>query len=152
MSVDLGVDDDIAAIKALGGADTTWWAKVAAVFRRAVHSDSNDFGPNALLDAVASATGIPVGGLLDFPATSVPTGFHVCDGRSLSRTTYAALFAVVGTRYGSDGAGHIQGSRFPQAAGGRARRGGRGRHADGERGRRSWPRPTCPRTPTRSAR
>ena len=105
MAVDLGVDDDIAAIKGLSGTNTTWGAKVAAVFRRVCHSDSNDFGPNALLDAVASATGIPVGGLMDFPSTTIPDGFEVCDGRSLSRTDHAALFAVIGTRFGSDGAG-----------------------------------------------
>ena len=105
MAVDLEVDDDIAAIKGLPGTDTTWFAKVAAVFRRVCHSDDNNFGPNALLDAVTSATGIPVGGLMDFPSTTIPDGFVLCDGRSLSRTTHAGLFAVVGTRFGSDGAG-----------------------------------------------
>ena len=105
MPVDLQVDSDIAEIKGMSGTATGWSAKVTAVFRRVCHSDSNSFGPNALLDAVVSTTGIPVGGLMDFPSTTIPDGFVLCDGRALSRTTHAGLFAVIGTRFGSDGAG-----------------------------------------------
>jgi len=32
---------------------------------------------------------------------SVPSGFLECDGSAVSRSTYAALFAVIGTTYGS---------------------------------------------------
>lgn len=31
---------------------------------------------------------------------SVPSGYLVCDGSAVSRTTYAALFSVIGTSYG----------------------------------------------------
>jgi len=31
---------------------------------------------------------------------SAPTGFFICDGSAVSRTTYAALFAAIGTNYG----------------------------------------------------
>jgi microcystin-dependent protein len=31
---------------------------------------------------------------------SAPTGYLLCDGSAVSRTTYAALFAVVGTTFG----------------------------------------------------
>lgn len=30
-----------------------------------------------------------------------PTGFLFCDGRAVSRTTYAALFAAIGTKFGT---------------------------------------------------
>lgn len=33
--------------------------------------------------------------------TSLPSGYLLCDGTAVSRTTYASLFAVIGTRYGS---------------------------------------------------
>lgn len=104
MPVDLGLDDDIAAIKAVNGANLTWAAKIASLFRRAYHSDSNGFGVaarEATLDACAC---LPVGGMADYISTAVPDGFVECDGRSLSRTTYAALFAKIGVLHGSDSA------------------------------------------------
>lgn len=48
---------------------------------------------------------VPTGTLLDFGGTSAPTGFLACDGSNVSRTTYAALFAAIGTTWGAgDGA------------------------------------------------
>lgn len=44
--------------------------------------------------------GVPTGVVLDFGGTSAPTGYLMCYGQAVSRTTYAALFAVVGTTYG----------------------------------------------------
>lgn len=40
------------------------------------------------------------GDLKDHAGTSVPTGWLDCDGSAVSRTTYADLFAVIGTTYG----------------------------------------------------
>ena len=34
-------------------------------------------------------------------SASVPTGWFLCDGSAVSRTTYSALFAVIGTTYGT---------------------------------------------------
>lgn len=45
-------------------------------------------------------TDIPVGTILPFDGTNVPSGYLVCNGAAVSRTTYAALFAVLGTRHG----------------------------------------------------
>ncbi len=36
-----------------------------------------------------------------FGGTSAPTGFALCDGSAISRTTFATLFAVIGTTFGS---------------------------------------------------
>jgi microcystin-dependent protein len=47
------------------------------------------------------ATIIPVGVMMDFGGTSAPTGFLVCDGTAVSRTTYSALFTAIGTTWGS---------------------------------------------------
>lgn len=40
------------------------------------------------------------------PATSIPAGWALCDGRSVNRNDpmYAALFAVIGTAHGGDAA------------------------------------------------
>lgn len=43
----------------------------------------------------------PVGTMLDWPVTSsYPTGFLRADGSAVSRTSYADLFALIGTTYG----------------------------------------------------
>lgn len=44
---------------------------------------------------------IPVGTVIAV-ANSVPTGFLLCNGQSVSRDTYADLFEYLGTKYGSD--------------------------------------------------
>jgi microcystin-dependent protein len=44
---------------------------------------------------------LPVGALVPFAAAAAPTGFLLCDGASQLRSAYAALFAVIGTTYGS---------------------------------------------------
>lgn len=46
-------------------------------------------------------TGVPIGGFIPFGGTSAPTNFLMCNGAEVSRTTYANLFAVIGTNYGS---------------------------------------------------
>jgi microcystin-dependent protein len=44
----------------------------------------------------------PVGTMFDWPTTSsYPTGFLACDGSAVSRTSYANLFSLIGTTYGS---------------------------------------------------
>src|SRR5262249_17960227 len=45
--------------------------------------------------------GAPTGlGPLPWPTATAPTGWVLCDGAAISRTTFAALFAVIGTTYG----------------------------------------------------
>jgi microcystin-dependent protein len=45
--------------------------------------------------------GIPLGGMLEFTGTTAPNGSFVLPfGQAISRTTYAAYFAMVGTSYG----------------------------------------------------
>lgn len=43
----------------------------------------------------------PAGSLIMWTTTSAPTGWLICDGSAINRTTYATLFAVIGTTYGS---------------------------------------------------
>lgn len=48
---------------------------------------------------------IPTGVILTFGGSTVPEGFLLCNGAAISRTTYAKLFAAIGTLYGAgDGA------------------------------------------------
>lgn len=43
----------------------------------------------------------PSGMVQMFAGSSAPTGWLTCDGSAISRTTFAALFAVIGTTYGA---------------------------------------------------
>jgi microcystin-dependent protein len=44
---------------------------------------------------------MPIGAVLDFAGPNAPSGWLICDGRTVSRVTYAALFAVLGTAWGA---------------------------------------------------
>lgn len=44
---------------------------------------------------------VPVGAGHEFYGDTPPTGYLFCDGMAVSRTAYANLFAVIGTKYGA---------------------------------------------------
>ena len=44
---------------------------------------------------------LPAGIVAAFPKSTAPSGWLNCDGSTISRTTYANLFAAIGTTYGS---------------------------------------------------
>jgi microcystin-dependent protein len=48
--------------------------------------------------AVAAST--PIGSVVDYAGVSAPTNWLFCFGQAISRTTYASLFAVMGTAWG----------------------------------------------------
>ena len=59
---------------------------------------------NGSLDLISGGTlyaDNPIGTILPFGGSSIPTGFLLCDGTAVSRTTYSELFAVIGTSFGS---------------------------------------------------
>jgi microcystin-dependent protein len=45
--------------------------------------------------------GIPTATIVPWSDSSVPSGFLECNGQAVSRSTYAALFAIVATTYGA---------------------------------------------------
>lgn len=44
---------------------------------------------------------VPVGTIAYYAGSTAPSGWQLCGGQAISRTTYSALFAVIGTTYGS---------------------------------------------------
>jgi microcystin-dependent protein len=44
---------------------------------------------------------VPIGAMLDWPTNTAPSFYLICDGSAVNRSTYAALFAVLGTTYGA---------------------------------------------------
>jgi microcystin-dependent protein len=55
---------------------------------------------SAKLDAAAVSVLMPTGSIMPYAGTSAPTGYLLCNETPISRSTYSALFAVIGTTYG----------------------------------------------------
>lgn len=49
----------------------------------------------------AEASGVPIGGVVEFAGATAPVGWLLCYGQAVSRTTYAALFVAIGTAHGA---------------------------------------------------
>jgi len=88
----------------------------ATTLLSAVVGDSGSGGTKGLVPAPAAgdtaaarflsaagtwAAAVPVGSITMYGANSPPTGWLECNAAAVSRTTYAALFAVIGTTFGS---------------------------------------------------
>lgn len=43
----------------------------------------------------------PTGGMMEFAGTTAPTGYVLCNGQAISRSTYSTLYNVIGTTYGN---------------------------------------------------
>jgi|SRR6185295_7318463 len=54
-----------------------------------------------LITTTGSAAIVPSGTVLDFAGPTAPSGWTECDGSAVSRTTFASLFAAIGTTWGS---------------------------------------------------
>lgn len=50
---------------------------------------------------VGKASGIPSGALVSYGGASAPSGWLLCDGSAVSRTTYASLFTAIATTFGT---------------------------------------------------
>ncbi|MDE1991675.1 MAG: tail fiber protein [Rhizobiaceae bacterium] len=61
----------------------------------AAPSDPGDAVPLSFLQ-----TYFPSGAILDYAGTTAPSGWLFAGGQAVSRSTYAALFGVLGTRFG----------------------------------------------------
>ena len=67
-----------------------------------LHKKLSDYTPGGGGgDSANNFDSIPVGAQIPFTGTSIPSGYLLCDGRAVSRTTYKDLFAVIGTTYGT---------------------------------------------------
>lgn len=57
--------------------------------------------PIAISGATTPAGLVKTGTIAPWTTASAPNEWLLCDGSAVSRTTYAALFAVIGTTYGA---------------------------------------------------
>ena len=56
------------------------------------------FGDGSNLTGIVA---MPTGAVVPFGGSSAPTGFLLCAGQAVSRSTYSALFSVISTTYGA---------------------------------------------------
>lgn len=80
---------------------TTQWADNVAETMAVAHNDDgtpNDAGIHYAM---------PAGAVIPYAGASAPTGFLMCDGSSLLRASYAALFAAIGTAFGAADGTHF---------------------------------------------
>jgi len=61
---------------------------------------NDNLAPGASIGSEKVPGALPVGGITLFSGDVAPSGWLLCDGAAVSRSTYAGLFAVVGTKYG----------------------------------------------------
>lgn len=53
------------------------------------------------ISAGSAIAATPVGALMNYAGETAPSGWLLCHGQAISRTTYSALFVVIGSTYGS---------------------------------------------------
>lgn len=74
---------------------TNQWADNLASVLAAAHNDDGTPSPAGIHFAM------PAGAVIPYAGAAAPTGFLLCDGSSLLRTSYAGLFSAIGTVFGS---------------------------------------------------
>jgi microcystin-dependent protein len=103
----------VALSTTISGVSTTFMPKAGGTFSGAVSMGSqvlNGLISPTTTDAAASKGyvdttlasfgGLPVGSTIPFAAAAAPTGWLICNGSTVSRTTYASLFSVIGVSWG----------------------------------------------------
>ena len=63
-------------------------------------NDAVTITPQLTLDDTDGGNDVPTGGIIPWAGAAAPPNFLLCDGAAVSRTTYARLFAEIGTTYG----------------------------------------------------
>ena len=69
--------------------------KITGMADGTVATDAATFGQ------VSAVNSVLIGTIQMWPTTSAPVGYLLCAGSAISRTTYAALFAVIDTTFGA---------------------------------------------------
>lgn len=87
---------DVFALRVTATVLEAWLADVTAALTGRIET---------LETTVENLALLPPGSMVDWPTDVIPANFLLRNGATLSRTTYADLFAAIGTRYGAgDGA------------------------------------------------
>ena len=97
---DAPTEDSVKAVKSGGVFDALAGKQPTLTFDdEPTDGSTNPVKSNGIYDAMKAL--LPVGLVFPFAGTTVPNSFLECNGAAVSRTTYAELFAVIGTTYGT---------------------------------------------------
>ena len=90
-----------ATVKGMAGqtADLQQWTDSAGNVLASV-DEAGNMTVNSITTTVPIAS-VPTGSMIPYAGTSAPDLFLMCQGQNVSRTTYANLFAIIGTTYGA---------------------------------------------------
>lgn len=97
------------SVPTTGRTNTTPQVNTHPADHNAIHSALtdivNELGTNPKGDAADVGARFdltcPLGVVLPYAGASAPTGWALCDGTAVSRSTYSALFALIGTTFGA---------------------------------------------------
>ena len=78
---------------------------------------ASSFGVDVIPNPGESIIGNPVGSIINWPTSTAPSGYLKCDGSAISRSTYASLFNVIGTSYGSGNGASVAVTSWSVSAG-----------------------------------
>lgn len=77
------------------------WAKHKTKLTDPLKTAIESINTNVAAAITAVSNRMPTGSVIDYGGSTAPTGFLLCYGQAVSRTTYADLFTVIGTTFGS---------------------------------------------------
>ena len=97
------IDAHSAAIGKHNSAASVHTANLASKAEAEAGTNTSKFmTPARVSDAIKNFAGADLTGMIfAFAGNSIPSGFLLCDGSKVSRTTYKKLFNVIGTTYGA---------------------------------------------------
>lgn len=74
--------------------------QIIANLSQTVDGSTSKYPSNKAVSTYVESKAVPVGAFMPYAADTPPEGWLKCDGSAVSRTTYSALFAKIGTKYG----------------------------------------------------
>lgn len=80
---------------------------IAALGNIMTAADMAPYSLTAAMESYVNARIVPVGSIMTWMTETAPSGYLHCNGSSLIRANYAALFNVIGTSYGAVDANHF---------------------------------------------
>jgi microcystin-dependent protein len=67
---------------------------------RLIVAQGIEFGDGSVMTSAVAPDAMPTGVVWGYAGATPPSGWLICDGSAISRTTFANLFNVIGTKYG----------------------------------------------------
>ena len=81
--------------------DQWWKSNEGTLFTYYYDGNSYQWVESTNVIANVEPNPIPAGAMMAWASNTIPANWLLCDGAAVSRSTYASLFAIIGTQYGS---------------------------------------------------